>query len=84
VQHIRLACAWAGIRLSSYEAHWRRWPDFRRRVAEAKAFASLRLEAGREAWAEEPVVDWEAVEALTPPTIAESLRTARRHQSRFS
>ncbi|HEX8512973.1 MAG TPA: hypothetical protein VF688_07680, partial [Allosphingosinicella sp.] len=47
--NLRLACQWAGMTLSSFEAHWRRWPDFRRRVSEARAFAGAYLDARREA-----------------------------------
>jgi hypothetical protein len=65
--------------LSSYERHWRRWPDFRRRVAEARAFARLRIELEIEAERERPFeMDWEAVEAVPPPTIEEALRVVRR------
>jgi hypothetical protein len=76
----RLACLWAGMTLSSYEAHWRRWPDFRRRVSEARAFAGLSLDARREAEGERPFEpDWEAIEALPQPGIAEMLRVMERH-----
>lgn len=33
--NVRLACREAGMTLSSCERHWRKWPDFRRRVAKA-------------------------------------------------
>src|SRR5688500_11572223 len=80
--NIRLACAWAGMTLSSYEAHWRRWPDFRRRVGEARAFARLRLQARREAEGERPF-DFEVPPELeAEPTIAERIRLARRHLRR--
>jgi hypothetical protein len=75
----RLACREAGMTLSSYEAHWRRWPDFRRRVSEARAFASLRLEAWAEAERERPWrPDGEAIEAVPVPTIAEAIAVVRR------
>lgn len=77
----RLACKEAGMTLSSYEAHWRRWPDFRRRVSEARAFARIRLDAALEAERErtwEP--DWEAIEALPMPGIAETIRLVQRHR----
>jgi hypothetical protein len=76
-----LACKWAGLTLSSYEAHWRRWPDFRRRVAEARAFARLRIEAALEAERERPFeLDREAVEALPEPGIAETIAMVRRNR----
>jgi hypothetical protein len=75
--NIRLACDWSGMTLSSCEAHMRRWPDFRRRVREARAFARLWLEARGE-----PALDFTAAaDALPPPTIAEALRTALRLDS---
>jgi hypothetical protein len=80
--NIRLACDWAGMTVSSYEAHWRRWPDFRRRVAEARAFASLWLEARSEAEGDRPF-DFEVTPELEAgPTIAERIRLARRHLRR--
>lgn len=79
--NVRLACARAGRRLSSYEAHWRRWPDFRRRVEAARAFARLRIEAMAEAERRRPwEPDWDAIEAIPPPTIAEAIRIARRRR----
>jgi hypothetical protein len=77
----RLACKVAGMTLSSYEAHWRRWPDFRRRVSEARAFAGLWLEARIELDSERPwEPDWEAVEALPQPSIADTIRVVRRRR----
>jgi hypothetical protein len=77
--NIRLACQRSRMTVSSYEAHWRRWPDFRRRVAEARAFAALWLESRPK-----PDLDLAALaaaaDALTPPTIAEAIRLARRHR----
>lgn len=78
----RLACAQAGMTLSSYEAHWRRWPDFRRRVKRARALARARIEAmERERlerpaelpWPDEDLPDW-------PPgmTVADRINLARR------
>jgi hypothetical protein len=79
--NLRLACKWAGMTVSSYEAHWRRWPGFRRRVSEARDLASLRLEAELEAERERPwEPDWEAVEALPQPGIAETIRVVRRRR----
>ena len=81
----RLACRESGMTLSSFEAHRRRWPDFRRRVAEARAFARLRLEARMEAERERPLeLDWEAVEALPMPGIAETIRAVRRARQGWS
>lgn len=81
----RLACRLAGMTLSSYEAHWRRWPDFRRRVAEARAFARLRLEAQMVAERERPVDPdalFDRIDDLPdfPPglTIADRINLARR------
>ena len=71
----RLACREAGVTASSYEAHWRRWPDFRRRVREARAFARLWLEAIPERPFE---LDLEAADAIAPPSVAEALRLVRR------
>jgi hypothetical protein len=81
--NVRLACRAAGMTLSSYEAHWRRWPDFRRRVGEARAFARLAVEAWIEAERERPFEpDWEAVEALPEPGIAETMTVVRRRLGR--
>ena len=75
----RLACAWAGMTLSSYEAHLRRWPHFRRRVEAARAFGRLRIQAMAEAERERPwEPDWEAIDAVPVPTIAEALRIVQR------
>lgn len=79
----RLACRRAGMTLSSYDAHLRRWPDFRRRVAEARASAGLQLEGLIEAESErrfEP--DWEAIEALPVLGIGEAIRLAARNRRR--
>jgi hypothetical protein len=80
--NLRLACQWAGMTLSSYEAHWRRWPDFRRRVSEARAFAGAYLDARREAerarpyeFDDRPELEWE-------PSIADRINLARRHKGR--
>lgn len=78
----RLACAWAGMTLSSYEAHKRRWPDFRRRVAEARAFAHLWLQSRSDLERDGPF-DFEVPPELEAvPTIAERIRLARRHRRR--
>lgn len=80
--NIRLACAWAGMTLSSYEAHWRRWPDFRRRVGEARAFARQWLASRSEAAKERPF-DFEVSPQLEAgASIAERIRLARRHLRR--
>jgi hypothetical protein len=76
--NIRLACVRARMTLSSCEAHMRRWPDFRRRVGEARAFASLWLDSRSEA-PFQPEVS-EALEAEV--TVAERIRLARRHKGR--
>ncbi|HEX8621708.1 MAG TPA: hypothetical protein VF718_07020 [Allosphingosinicella sp.] len=79
----RLACREAGMTLSSYEAHWRRWPDFRRRVEAARAFARLRIKAMVEAQREAPwEPDWDAIDALPRPGIAEAIRIVRRARRR--
>lgn len=79
---LRLACCRAGMTLSSFEAHWRRWPDFRRRVAEARAFASLwlrsRIEAGRTEAFEFDV----SQELEAGVSIAQRINLARRHKGR--
>lgn len=81
--NLEMACDEARMMLSSYEAHSRRWPDFRQRVREARAFASDRLEAAVEADAARPLeIDFDAVEELPPPSIAEALAMARRHRRR--
>jgi hypothetical protein len=79
--NLEMACDQAGMTLSSYEAHHRRWRDFRRRVREARAFASARLEAALEAEAGRPLeVDFDATDRLPPPSIAEALAVVRRHR----
>jgi hypothetical protein len=81
--NLEMACDQAGMTLSSYEAHSRRWPDFRRRVREARAFASERLEAALEADSALPLdLDFEAVDDLPLPGIAEALAIVRRHRRR--
>jgi len=80
--NLRLACYRAGMTSSSYEAHWRRWPDFRRRVREARAFAGLWLEAASEATQAGPF-DFGDPDALGMPlSIAELIRMVRRHRRR--
>jgi hypothetical protein len=80
--NLRLACQWAGLTLSSYEAHWRRWPDFRRRVSEARAFAGAYLDALCEAERGRSLdfEDWP--EPGPEPSIARRIRLARRHKGR--
>jgi hypothetical protein len=79
--NLEIACDEAGMTLSSYEAHHRRWPDFRRRVKEARAFGSERLEGARRAEAERPLdLDEARLEAIPPPTIAEAIALAWRHR----
>jgi hypothetical protein len=78
--NLRIACQWAGMTVSSYEAHWRRWPDFRRRVSEARAFAGLYLDSAREARREGPFDFTEAAESVPRPSIAEAIRLVRRHR----
>jgi hypothetical protein len=80
--NIRLACARAGMTLSSYEAHWRRWPDFRRRVREARASAALWLDSRSEAGLEAAYDFGVSPELEAGPTIAERIRLARRHKGR--
>jgi hypothetical protein len=83
--NLEMACDQAGMTLSSYEAHHRRWPDFRRRVREARAFASERLEAALRAEAERPFeFDFDAADRLPPSSIAEALAMVRRHRRRDS
>jgi len=79
--NLKLACEQAGMTVSSYERHWRRWPDFRRRVREARAFASLWLGAALEAERGRPF-DFGDPDALdTPPlSIDELIRMVRRHK----
>lgn len=83
--NVRLACRDAGMTVSSYEAHRRRWPDFRRRIEAARAFAGRRLAAAAEARRESPPDLRDAFEAADripdfPPgaTIAERINLARR------
>jgi hypothetical protein len=80
--NIRLACQRAGMTLSSFEAHWRRWPDFRRRVREARAFAEAYLTALCEAerGGGFDFEDWP--EPNPGPSIADRIRLARRHKGR--
>jgi len=78
----RLACREAGMTLSSYEAHWRRWPDFRRRVAEARAFARLWIGSAMEAERERPFDLADLPELDVEPSVAEALRMVRRHRRR--
>lgn len=78
----RLACVRAGMTLSSYEAHWRRWPDFRRRVAEARAFARLWLQSRSDSQRDGPFDFEESPELEAAATIAERIRLARRHRRR--
>jgi hypothetical protein len=79
--NLRLACKEAGMTLSSCEAHWRRWPDFRQRVREARASARLRLEAALEAERERPFDLSALPEIEAPPlSIAELIRMVRRHR----
>jgi hypothetical protein len=68
--------------LSSYEAHWRRWPDFRRRVGEARAFAGQWLRARSEAEKEGPFDFEVSPELEAEASIAERIRLARRHLRR--
>jgi hypothetical protein len=78
---LRLACERAGVTLSSYEAHWRRWPDFRRRVREARAFASQWLEAAIEARRGEPFDFGDPDSLDTPPlSIEELIRMVHRYR----
>jgi hypothetical protein len=81
--NLRLACDRAGMTLSSYEAHWRRWPDFRRRVREARAFGRLWVEAASEAERARPIdfVDPDAL-GMPPLSIAGLIRMVRRHRRR--
>lgn len=78
----RLACQLTGMTLSSYEAHWRRWPDFRRRVEKARAFAGLRLDAALAAERQRPYEppDWiDDLPDFAPDlTIADRINLARR------
>lgn len=78
----RLACAWAGMTLSSYERHWRRWPDFRRRVAEARAFAHRWLQARVDSERGVPFDFDVSPELEAVATIDERIRLARRHLRR--
>ena len=78
----RLACERAGMTLSSYEAHWRRWPDFRRRVAEARAFGRLWLQARSDLERGGPFGVDVPPELEAEATIAERIRLARRHLRR--
>ena len=43
--NVKLACQRAGITVSSYERHQRRWPGFRLRMRRARALGSERLAA---------------------------------------
>lgn len=80
--NIRLACAWAKMTLSSYEAHWRRWPDFRRRVKEARAFAGQWLSRRSEALRDRPLDFEDLPEPDSEPSIADRINLARRHKAR--
>jgi hypothetical protein len=79
--NLKLACERAGMTLSSYEAHRRRWPGFRRRVSEARAFAGLWLTVAREAERERPFDFGDPDELDTPPlSIDELIRMVRRYK----
>lgn len=78
--NLRLACEWAGMTLSSFEAHWRRWPDFRRRVAEARAFAGLWLDSRREAESGEAFELDVTAEMEERVSIADRINLAVRHK----
>ncbi len=60
----------------------RRWPDFRRRVAEARAFARLWLQARSDKERDGPFDFDLSKELEAVATIAERLRLARRHRRR--
>jgi hypothetical protein len=78
----RLACYRAGMTVSSFEAHWRRWPGFRRRVAEARAFASLRIASRIEAGSNGPMEIPHLPEKEEAVSIADRIHLARRHKGR--
>ncbi len=80
--NLRLACERAGVTLSSYEAHWRRWPDFRRRVSEARAFAGAYLRARYEAELAGPFEFEDRPDLERGPSIADRINLARRHKGR--
>jgi hypothetical protein len=80
--NLGLACQWAGMTLSSFEAHRRRWPDFRRRVGEARAFAGAYLDARREAERARPFDFDDLPEPDPEPSIADRIHIARRHKGR--
>jgi hypothetical protein len=77
-----IACDRVGMTESSLEAHLRRWPDFRRRVGEARAFAGLLIEAEREAAWDAPIDAPELLEPEPARTIDEIIRHVARHISR--
>jgi hypothetical protein len=78
--NVRLACRFAGMTLSSFEAHWRRWPDFRRRVEEARGFARIRIDAAVKADRKRPLGDVDP-EAIPPGmSINEMINQARRQR----
>ncbi len=79
--NLKLACHRAGMTVSSYEAHWRRWPDFRRRVREARAFAAAWIGAASAAKRARPFHFGNPDETgAPPPSIDEAIRMVRRHR----
>jgi hypothetical protein len=81
--NLRIACEEAGMTLSSYEAHRRRWPDFRRRVEAVLAIGRIRLAAALAAEAERPFDPWDLPEGETASiSVAETIRILRRRRRR--
>lgn len=77
--NIAIACGAAGMTISSYEAHARRWPDFARRVREARLFASMRVRA---AWKAQPFDFANLPADLRGPALAEMYAIVREHMTR--
>jgi hypothetical protein len=80
--NLGLACALADMTLSSYEAHWRRWPGFRSRVSEARAFAGAYLDSHFGAGRALPADFEDLPEPDSEPCIADRINLARRHKGR--
>jgi hypothetical protein len=80
--NLAIACDWAGMTISSLEAHLRRWPDFRRRVEKARAFAQIRIEGELEAEHARAMERSPRFEPEPVPTIDEMIRLVRWHIGR--
>ena len=86
--NVKLACQRAGMTVSSYERHRRRWPGFRRRMQAARARGRERIEADL-AWEAKtvPTLDdrrIEAAEDMPMLSIKEMIDLVARYRYRRS